>query len=497
MDELRRHTIDEPEQDARDEFAQRRAKLEAWRSRGIEPYGEKFHRTHKSSDIISGFDNLEGKDVSVAGRVMAKRLHGKACFVDLQDLSGRIQVYVKQDDVGDEAYALLELIDLGDIIGVNGSVFRTRRGEISVAVKSLNMLSKALRPLPAKWHGLKDVDVRYRQRHVDLIVNPDVRRTFVLRSGIVAAIREFMDGRGFLEVETPAMHAIAGGASARPFITHHNALDMDLYLRIATELHLKRLIVGGLERVYEIGRIFRNEGISTKHNPEFTTIEVYQAYADYFDMMELTESLVAYVAQKTLKTTAINYQGMDIDLTPPWPRLTMVDAVKKYTGMDFLAFTNEEARQAVRSLGIDIAEHATLGMCISEAYEEAVEHHLIQPTIIMDYPVEVSPLAKRRSDDPRFTYRFEAVCAGRELANAFSELNDPDDQRGRFIAQMAEREKGDDEAHMMDEDFLAALEQGMPPTGGMGLGVDRLVMLLTDSASIRDVILFPLMRPKD
>ncbi|MCR4427063.1 MAG: lysine--tRNA ligase [Firmicutes bacterium] len=495
MDELERAA--EPEASREDETARRRAKVDVWKARGVDPFGARFVRTHTSTKIVQGFSDLEGKEVSAAGRIMAIRGHGKAMFLDMLDRDGRIQIYARQDHLGEDQYELLSWVDLGDIIGVTGEVFRTRRGEISVDMSSFVMLGKAQRPLPEKWHGLRDVDIRYRQRYLDLIVNPEVRRTFILRTKIVAAIREFLDSRGFLEVETPAMHAVAGGAAARPFITHHNALDMDLYLRIATELHLKRLIVGGLEKVYELGRIFRNEGISTKHNPEFTSIEVYEAYADYHDMMKLTEDLVAHVAEATLGTTRITYQGSEIDLTPPWPRLTMMDAVRCRTGVDFGALSDSDARRACLNMGLDVPEGATAGQCLYEAYEERVEPDLIQPTIIMDYPIDVSPLAKRRPDNPNLTYRFEAVCAGRELANAFSELNDPADQRERFESQVAQRERGDDEAHMMDEDFVTALEYGMPPTGGMGLGVDRFVMLLTDSASIRDVILFPLMRPKD
>ncbi|MGI6517595.1 MAG: lysine--tRNA ligase [Bacillota bacterium] len=480
-----------------DELAHRKAKIEEWRSRGIDPYGSKFVRTHGAAEIIDSFSELEGEEVSIAGRVMAFRGHGKASFLDIVDASGRIQLYGKHDALGDEQYELLRLVDIGDIIGVTGTAFRTRRGQISVAVSSFRLLSKALRPLPEKWHGLRDVDIRYRQRYLDLMVNPEVQKTFILRTRIISAIREFLDSRGFLEVETPCMHAIAGGATARPFITHHNALDMELYMRIATELHLKRLIVGGFEKVYELGRIFRNEGISTRHNPEFTSIEVYEAYADYYDMMDLTEGLVAYVAETVLGTMAVEYQGEKIDFTPPWTRVTMAEAVQNETGIDFLSLEQKEAVAACRRLGLEMPDDAGCGLCMSEAYEEFVERNLIQPTIVMDYPIEVSPLAKRRADNPELTYRFEVVCAGRELANAFTELNDPEDQLERFQTQVAQREKGDEEAHMMDDDFVTALEYGMPPTGGMGLGVDRLVMLLTDSASIRDVILFPLMRPKE
>jgi lysyl-tRNA synthetase class 2 len=498
MDELETtNGVDNPEVAESEQIEQRRAKLEYWRSQGVDPYGSRFVRSHSASEILEGFEQLEGSDVSIAGRVMAFRGHGKASFLDVHDLSGRMQVYAKADHLGEDIYSQIQQIDLGDIVGVEGTVFRTRRGEVSIDVKRLTLLTKALRPLPDKWHGLKDVDLRYRQRYVDLMVNADVRRTFLTRSKIVSAMREFFTSRGFIEVETPAMHALPGGAAARPFITHHNALDMQLYLRIATELHLKRLIVGGLERVYEIGRVFRNEGISTKHNPEFTMVEVYQAYADYEDMMELTESLVVQCALAATGSTVVKYQGKDVDLTPPWPRVTMNQVVLDHTGVDFMSLTDEEARAAAARLGLEVAKDATRGVCLNEAYEELVEAHIINPTFVTDYPIEISPLAKRRTDCPQLTYRFEAVCVGRELANAFSELNDADDQRKRFEAQVAEREKGDDEAHVMDDDFVCALEYGMPPTGGMGLGVDRLIMLLTDSASIRDVILFPLMRPKD
>ena len=482
--------------DEGEEISRRKKVAEKWSAIGLEPYGGKFGRDTSALDVTDKFADLEGKEVKLAGRIMAIRSHGKASFADLRDQSGKVQLYFKQDLLGDEAYERFMLIDLGDIIGATGKVFKTRRGEISIEISSFIMLTKALRPLPDKWGGLKDVDARYRQRYVDMIANPEVRKTFLTRSAIVASIRRFMDGRGFVEVETPSMHAVAGGATAKPFITHHNALDLDLYLRIATELHLKRLLVGGMERVYEMGRIFRNEGISTKHNPEFTSIELYQAYADYYDMMELTESLVANAAIEALGTTKIKYQGVDIDLTPPWPKKTMAALVKEHTQEDIASMDDAEARRAIARLGLEIAPHASMGQCLNMAYDEIVEPKLMQPTIVMDYPIEVSPLAKRREDDPRFTYRFEAVCVGRELANAFSELNDPIDQRGRFESQVGEREKGDDEAHMMDEDFVNALEYGMPPAGGMGMGIDRLVMLLTDSASIRDVILFPTMRPK-
>ncbi|WP_088554137.1 lysine--tRNA ligase [Calderihabitans maritimus] len=476
----------------------RREKLDKLRANNIDPYGGKYVRTHLAMEVIDNFNELQDQQVSVAGRLMSRRSHGKASFGHIQDVTGQIQIYVRLDDVGPETYELFGLLDIGDIIGIKGKVFRTRKGEITIAAEDLRLLCKSLRPLPEKWHGLKDIDLRYRQRYLDLITNRDVLKVFVLRSKIIKAIREFLDERGFLEVETPSMHTIPGGAAARPFITHHNALDMDLYLRIALELHLKRLLVGGMEKVYELGRVFRNEGISTKHNPEFTMLELYEAYADYEDMMELTEELVAYVANKTLGTTQITYQGHSIDLTPPWPRMTMLDAIAKYTGVDFTQIkTNEEARQIARKFNLEVEENHTKGQVINEIFENIVEPNLIQPVFIKDYPVEISPLAKRKKDNPELTYRFEAFIAARELANAFSELNDPIDQRERFEKQMELRAKGDDEAHVLDEDFLKALEYGMPPAGGLGIGVDRLVMLLTDSPSIRDVILFPTMRPKE
>lgn len=481
-----------------DLMAVRLEKLHQLQETGIEPYGGRFDVTHSTMAIREGFEELEGREVALAGRLLAIRSHGKASFADLQDREGRLQLYIRLDNVGPGIYELFQKIDIGDIIGVRGKVFRTHRGEISVEVSQLTLLCKSLRPLPEKWHGLKDVGLRYRQRYLDLIVNPEVKQVFITRARIIRAIRSFLDNRGFLEVETPTMHPIAGGAAARPFITHHNALDIDLYLRIALELHLKRLLVGGLEKVYEMGRIFRNEGISTKHNPEFTMLELYQAYADYHDMMDLLEEMVAYVAREALGTTVVTYQGDRLDLTPPWPRLTMLEAIKKYSGLDFDQLpTAEAAGRAAASLGLEIEPGMERGKIINEVFEATVEPHLIQPTFILDYPVAISPLAKRKKEDPDFTYRFEAFIAGRELANAFSELNDPIDQRRRFEAQMAARAAGDEEAHMMDEDFLQALEYGMPPAGGMGVGIDRLVMVLTDSPSIRDVILFPTMRPKE
>lgn len=475
-------------------------KLNELKEKGINPFGQKFEPTYHAREILEQAEKLieTGQEVVVAGRLMSKRGHGKAGFANLQDVSGQVQIYSRLNDVGEEAHDLFKKADIGDILGVKGTVFVTQKGETTIAVKELTLLTKSLRPLPEKFHGLKDVELRYRQRYVDLIMNPDVKNTFILRSKIIKAMREYLDKKGFLEVETPTLHAIAGGAAARPFITHHNALDLDLYMRIALELHLKRLIVGGLERVYEIGRVFRNEGISTKHNPEFTMMELYQAYADYHDMMSLTEEMIAYIAEKCLGTTKITYEDTEIDLTPPWTRITMVDAVKKYAGVDFKEIkTDEEAREVARKLNISVSNDATKGSILNEIFEETVEPHLVQPTFILDYPIEVSPLAKRKEEDPNFTYRFEAFIVCRETANAFSELNDPIDQKERFLKQVEQREKGDDEAHMMDEDFVRALEYGMPPTGGLGIGIDRLIMLLTNSPSIRDVILFPTLRPRE
>lgn len=485
------------ELDLNDQMLVRREKMDELSKLGIEPFGAKFTSNATSQQILTDFENKEDQSVAIAGRIMSIRGHGKVYFAHLQDREGQIQIYVRLDDIGAEQFDLFKKVDIGDIVGAEGTVFKTKRGEISVAVKELTFLTKSLRPLPEKWHGLKDVELRYRQRYVDLIVNPEVKRVFELRSKIIRGIRQYLDGLGFLEVETPTMHAIAGGATARPFITHHNALNIDLYMRIALELHLKRLIVGGMEKVYEIGRVFRNEGISIKHNPEFTMLELYQAYADYHDMMSITENMIASIAQDALGTTKINYQGQEIDLTPPWTRLTMVEAIKKYTGIDFnLIGSDEEARIKAEEIGIPVDKDLTKGTIINLVFEEKVEEHLIQPTFIMDYPIEISPLAKRKTDNPDFTYRFEAFVVCRELANAFSELNDPIDQAERFRDQVRKRDAGDDEAHMMDEDFVRALEYGMPPTGGLGIGVDRLVMLLTDSSSIRDVILFPTLRPR-
>ena len=475
----------------------RREKLADLQNAGNDPFVQvKFERDHFTTDIHEKFDELEGKTVRLAGRMMSKRIMGKASFSDLTDRYGRLQLYIKRDVLGVENYQAYKKLDIGDLIGIEGEVFRTQKGEISVQVTELTLLSKNLIPLPEKWHGLKDTDMRYRQRYVDLIINPDVRDTFEKRSAIVREIRNFMDSRGFMEVETPCLNTIPGGAAARPFITHHNALDIDMYMRIATELHLKRLIVGGMEQVYEIGRIFRNEGMDTRHNPEFTTIELYQAYTDYEGMMNITEDMVVHVCEKVLGTTKVTYQGTELDFSKGWKRVTMADAVKEYCGLDFMAMTSEEALEAVKAKGLEIEKGKdSWGDLMALCYDEYVEHNLIQPTFITDYPVEISPLAKRKPSDPRLTERFECFVYGRELCNAFSELNDPIDQRGRFERQVELRNMGDDEASMMDEDFLTALEYGMPPTGGMGMGIDRLVMFLTDSASIRDVLLFPTMKP--
>lgn len=475
----------------------RREKLEKLKEMGKDPFKiEKYEPTHHSKDIIDNYDDIEGESVTIAGRIMAKRGQGKVGFYDVQDSEGRIQVFAKKNLLGEEEYELLKTYDIGDIIGIDGEVFKTKMGEVSIRAKKVDLLSKSLQILPDKWHGLKDPDLRYRMRYTDLIVNPDVKETFVLRSKILKAVKEYLDNRGYLEVETPILNTIAGGAVARPFITHHNTLDIDMYLRIANELYLKRLIVGGFDKVYEMGRMFRNEGMSMKHNPEYTAIELYEAYADYNDMMEITENVVAYAAKKALGTTEIEYQGKKLDLTPPWKRLSMQDAVKEYTGIDFDEInTDEEALKVGKEKGIEIKAGMTRGHIINELFEEYCEEHLIQPTFITHHPVEVSPLAKRNPEDPRITNRFEAFINTWEIANAFSELNDPIDQRERFEAQLKQREAGDEEAHMMDTDFINALEVGLPPTGGLGIGIDRLIMILTNKSSIRDVLLFPTMKP--
>lgn len=476
----------------------RRQKLAQLQQEGRDPFHiVKFEQTHCSADIVSQYAQLEGREVSVAGRIIAKRIMGKASFAHILDTQGSLQLYLKRDNLGEDVYKDFKQSDIGDIIGVVGKVFTTKSGEISVEVFKFTLLSKSLRPLPEKYHGLKDQDLRYRHRYVDLIVNPEVRDTFVKRSLIIREIRKLLDARGFLEVETPILNTIPGGANARPFITHHNTLDIDMYLRIAPELYLKRCIVGGLDRVYEIGRLFRNEGMDIKHNPEFTTMELYQAYTDYNGMMEICEDIISQCCRAVNGTTVVTYQGETIDLTPPFKRLTMNDAVKEATGADFFACEGDEAaRELAKKIGLYFEDKsASRGKLLNMAFEEFVEENLRQPTFIIDYPVEVSPLTKRKPGQPWVTERFELFIGAREFANAYSELNDPIDQRARFEAQMAERERGDDEAQMMDEDFCLALEYGMPPTGGIGIGIDRLVMLLTDCFSIRDVLLFPTMRP--
>ena len=479
----------------------RRDKLKELQESGNDPFQiTRYEMDNDSANIKANFDALEGQAVSVAGRLMSKRGMGKVSFCDLQDKSGRIQLYARRDEMDEAEYARFKKFDIGDIVGVKGVVFRTQRGEMSVRVERVTLLSKSLLPLPEKFHGLTNTELRYRQRYVDLIVNPEVKRNFVIRSQFIKHVREFMDNRGFMEVETPVLNTISGGATARPFITHHNTLDIDMYMRIATELPLKRLIVGGMDRVYEIGRIFRNEGMDPKHNPEFTTIELYQAYADFNDMMDLFEDLLTSAAQKLLGTYQLEWQGEKLDLTPGWPRLPMHEAVKQYCGIDFMAITSdEEAVAAAKSIGVELPETAekTWGNALYECFDQKVEEKLIQPTFITMHPVDVSPLAKRSPKDPRLTERFELFICHSEMGNAFSELNDPIDQRGRFQKQVELRDKGDDEAGMMDEDFLTALEYGMPPTGGLGIGIDRCVMLLTNSDSIREVILFPTMKPLD
>ncbi len=473
-------------------------KLDLFRQAGLEPYADRYIRSHKAQEILDDFENLEGQKVSIAGRIMSKRDQGKVIFVHSQDLSGRIQIYMRKDDLGQTPFDLISKFDVGDIIGVEGEVFRTKRGEISIHARDVKLLSKAMRPLPEKFHGLTNVETRYRQRYLDLVMNPEVRQVFVTRSKIIRCMREYLEAKEFLEVETPTLHSIPGGAAARPFITHHNTLDIDLYLRIALELPLKRLIVGGFEKVFEIGRTFRNEGISIKHNPEFTMMELYQAYANFEDIMELTEEMISYIVTKVHGTTMITYQGQAIEFKTPWRRLPMLEGILEYSGVDFREIvTDEQAQEIAKEKGIQVDEGTSRGKIINEFFEAFVEPNLIQPTFITGHPVEISPLAKRNAKHPEYTDRFEAFIFGRELANAFSELNDPIDQRQRFEAQAAERAKGDDEAHILDEDFVQALEYGLPPTGGLGIGIDRLVMLLTDSASIRDVILFPTMRPRD
>ena len=479
----------------------RRDKLKELQDGGNDPFQiTKYKIDNDSANIKEHFGALEGKKVSLAGRLMSKRGMGKVSFCDLQDKSGRIQLYARKDEMDEAEYDRFKKYDIGDIVGVEGEVFRTQRGEMSVRVDHVTLLSKSLLPLPEKFHGLTNTELRYRQRYVDLIVNPEVKRNFIIRSQFIKHVRDFLDSRGYMEVETPVLNTISGGATARPFITHHNTLDIDMFMRIATELPLKRLIVGGMDRVYEIGRIFRNEGMDPKHNPEFTTVELYEAYADFNDMMDLFEELLSSAAQKLLGTYEVEWQGEKIDLTPGWPRLPMHEAVKQYTGLDFMSITSdEEAVAAAKSIGVELPETAdkTWGNALYECFDQKVEEKLIQPTFITMHPVDVSPLAKRSPSDPRLTERFELFICHSEMGNAFSELNDPIDQRQRFQKQVELRDKGDDEAGMMDDDFITALEYGMPPTGGLGIGIDRCVMLLTNSDSIREVILFPTMKPLD
>ena len=476
----------------------RMEKLEELQKQGKNPYEiTKYDRTETSGQIKSNYEEFEGKDVSVAGRIMAKRIMGKASFCTIQDGDGKIQSYVSINDLGEESYKAFKTYDIGDIIGIKGFVFKTKTEEISIHAKSAILLTKSLRPLPEKFHGLKNEDLRYRQRYVDLIVNPEVKETFVLRSKILKEIRKFMDERGYMEVETPMLTTVATGDAARPFITHHNTLDLQMYLRIAPELNLKRLIVGGIDKVFEIGKNFRNEGMDIKHNPEFTNMEWYSAYEDYNDMMNISEELISTVAKNVLETTKITYEGMDIDLTPGWKRITMIDAIKEVTGVDFNNIkTDEEAQAIAKEKHVEFEEiKNTRGHIINEFFETFVEETLIQPTFILDYPVEISPLTKRKKDQPELVERFELFIGGREYGNAYSELNDPIDQYQRFLKQVEAKEKGDEEAGGMDEDFVNALEIGLPPTGGMGIGLDRLIMLLTGSASIRDVLFFPTMKP--
>lgn len=476
----------------------RREKLEELQQKGKNPFEvTKYNRTHTAGQVKNNYEELEQKDVKVAGRIIAKRIMGKASFCTIQDCDEKIQSYVSINDLGEETYKEFKTYDIGDIIGITGFVFKTRTEEISVHAKEVVLLSKSLRPLPEKFHGLKDTDIRYRQRYTDLIVNPEVKRTFELRSKIIKEVRNILDEKGYLEVETPILNTISGGATARPFITHHNSLDIDMYLRIALELNLKRLIVGGIDKVYELGRVFRNEGMDIRHNPEFTMLELYASYQDYHDMMDITEEIFSRTAQKVLGTTKITYQEQEIDLTPSWKRVSMIDSIQEVTGIDFNQIsTDEQAVKLAKEKGIEVpTTKQTRGDVISLFFDEYVEKTLIQPTFIYDYPVEISPLAKRKQEDNRLTERFELFIGGREYGNAFSELNDPIDQYERFKKQVEAREAGDDEAGMMDEDYINALEIGLPPTGGLGIGIDRLVMLLTDAASIRDVLLFPTMKP--
>ncbi len=497
MQKEQEHNSEMSVQDLTEQMQVRLQKMQSLQEKNIRVFADKYEYDNCIKNIFEHQQEyVEGEQaVKIAGRLVAMRGHGKTMFWNIQDQYGKIQLYIRKDAIGEELYDSFKFYDIGDIIGVEGIVFTTQTGELSIKAKKITFLSKSLRPLPEKWHGLKDVETRYRQRYVDLIVNPDVRETFINRSRIVSAVREVLNQKGFLEVETPMMHAIAGGAAARPFVTHHNALDMKLYMRIAPELYLKRLIIGGLEKVYELGRVFRNEGISIRHNPEFTIAEIYQAYANFEDLMKLTEDVIAHTAMQVLGSMKVQYQGTEIDFTPPWNRISMIDAVKKYANVDFSEVTDlETARSLAKSVNVHFEANDGIGKILNHIFEEYVEEKLIQPTFITGHPKEISPLAKSNIDNPEYTDRFEGFVFGRELCNGFSELNDPIDQKERFMKQVADRAAGDDEAHMMDEDFVTALEYGMPPTGGLGIGIDRLVMFLTDSTSIRDVLLFPHMR---
>ncbi|MEY8001875.1 lysine--tRNA ligase [Clostridium sp. Mt-5] len=496
-DEKNTHILEE---NSNELIKERLQKLAALKEEGKDPFEVyKVERTHTSEEVRNNYETLEGKNVTVAGRLISKRVHGKAGFSDLYDRYGKIQLYIKINDVGEDKLKEYKSYDIGDILSVTGRVFKTKTEEITIHITDFELVAKSLKPLPEKWHGLKDPDLRYRQRYVDLIINSDVRDTFLKRTAIIKSIREFLDNKDYIEVETPILSSIAGGAAAKPFTTHHNALDIDMYLRIATELYLKRLIVGGFEKVYEIGKCFRNEGMDIRHNPEYTSIELYEAFADYNDMMEITENMVAYVCEKVLGTTKVVYEDTEIDFKPPWKRITMVDAVKKFAGVDFDEVKDDEqAREIAKEKHIELKKElkdCSKGDILDALFEEFCEEKFIQPAFVMDYPVEISPLTKKKRGNPKFTERFEGFVFGREICNAYSELNDPIVQKERFMQQLKERELGDDEAYMMDEDFLNALEIGMPPTGGLGIGIDRLVMFLTDSYSIRDVILFPTMKP--